>query len=37
VLYNQAVLTLGAKVEDPAGFITRLNARLVDLTGAGAE
>jgi molecular chaperone HtpG len=37
VLYNQAVLTLGANVEDPAEFITRLNALLVELTGAGAE
>ncbi len=37
VLYNQAVLTLGGKVEDPAEFITRLNALLVELTGAGAE
>jgi molecular chaperone HtpG len=33
VLYNQAVLTLGAKVEDPAAFVTRLNDLLVELAG----
>ena len=31
VLYNQAVLTFGAKVEDPAAFVTRLNDLLVGL------
>ncbi len=33
VLYNQAVLTLGARVDDPAAFVDHLNALLVDLTG----
>lgn len=32
VLYNQAVLTMGAKVEDPAVFVTRLNDLLTALT-----
>jgi molecular chaperone HtpG len=32
VLYNQAVLTLGARVEDPAAFVTRLNQLLTVLT-----
>ena len=32
VLYNQAVLTLGARVEDPAVFVTRLNDLLTALT-----
>jgi molecular chaperone HtpG len=31
VLYNQAVLTLGARIEDPATFVTRLNDLLVAL------
>ena len=33
VLYSQAVLTLGARIEDPAAFVTRLNALLEQLTG----
>jgi molecular chaperone HtpG len=33
VLYNQAVLTLGARIEDPAAFATRLNELLVALAG----
>jgi molecular chaperone HtpG len=33
VLYNQSVLTLGAPVEDPASFVTRLNELLVSLAG----
>ena len=32
VLYNQAVLTLGARIEDPAAFVTRLNDLLTALT-----
>jgi molecular chaperone HtpG len=31
VLYNQAVLTLGARIEDPAGFVGKLNDLLVTL------
>jgi molecular chaperone HtpG len=31
VLYSQAVLTLGARIEDPAAFVTRLNDLLVTL------
>jgi molecular chaperone HtpG len=32
VLYNQAVLTSGARVEEPAAFVARLNDLLVTLT-----
>ena len=32
VLFSQAVLTLGARIEDPAAFVTRLNDLLVTLT-----
>ena len=31
VLYSQAVLTLGARIEDPAAFVSRLNDLLVAL------
>jgi molecular chaperone HtpG len=31
VLYNQAVLTLGVRIEDPAAFVTQLNELLVSL------
>jgi molecular chaperone HtpG len=31
ILYNQAVLTLGARIEDPAAFVSRLNDLLVSL------
>jgi molecular chaperone HtpG len=31
VLYSQAVLTFGAIIEDPAGFVTRLNDLLMSL------
>jgi molecular chaperone HtpG len=31
VLYNQAVLTLGARIEDPVAFVTSLNDLLVSL------
>jgi molecular chaperone HtpG len=37
VLFNQAVLTLGARIEDPTTFVTRLNALLTDLTDDGGE
>jgi molecular chaperone HtpG len=33
VLFSQAVLTLGARIEEPATFVTRLNDLLVSLTG----
>jgi molecular chaperone HtpG len=33
VLYSQAVLTLGARIEDPATFVTHLNDLLVSLAG----
>jgi molecular chaperone HtpG len=36
VLYGQAVLTFGARIEDPAAFAGRLNNLLVTLTGGGA-
>jgi molecular chaperone HtpG len=32
VLYNQAVLTLGARIDEPATFVTRLNDLLTALT-----
>jgi molecular chaperone HtpG len=35
VLYSQAVLTLGARIDDPAVFVTRLNDLLEALTGTG--
>jgi molecular chaperone HtpG len=31
VLYNQAILTLGARIDDPAAFVSRLNELLVTL------
>ena len=31
VLYNQAILTLGARIDDPAAFVSRLNDLLVSL------
>ena len=37
VLYNQSVLTLGAPVEDPASFVSRLNGLLVSLAGETEE
>jgi molecular chaperone HtpG len=33
VLYNQAVLTFGARVDDPAAFVSKLNDLLVSLAG----
>jgi molecular chaperone HtpG len=33
VLYDQAVLTAGARIEDPGAFVTRLNDLLEALTG----
>jgi molecular chaperone HtpG len=36
VLFNQAVLTLGARIEEPAAFVTRLNDLLVSLAGDSA-
>ena len=33
VLWNQAVLTLGARVDDPAAFVSQLNDLLVALAG----
>jgi molecular chaperone HtpG len=32
VLFNQAVLTSGARIDDPAAFVTRLNDLLTSLT-----
>jgi molecular chaperone HtpG len=37
VLYNQAVLTLGARVDEPAAFVRRLNDLLVALTKPSPE
>jgi molecular chaperone HtpG len=32
ILYNQAVLTLGARIDEPADFVSRLNDLLLSLT-----
>jgi molecular chaperone HtpG len=37
VLFNQAVLTLGARIEDPTTFVQRLNSLLIALTGETEE
>jgi molecular chaperone HtpG len=37
VLFNQAVLTLGARIEDPTTFVQRLNSLLTALTDDAAE
>ncbi|HEV2251741.1 MAG TPA: molecular chaperone HtpG [Streptosporangiaceae bacterium] len=37
VLFNQAVLTLGARIDDPAAFVTRLNDLLTALTDEPAS
>ena len=37
VLFNQAVLTLGARIEDPAAFVAKLNDLLVTLTGEASS
>ncbi len=37
VLYGQAVLTLGARIDDPAAFAGRLNELLVALTSGTAD
>jgi molecular chaperone HtpG len=37
VLFNQSVLTLGARIEDPAGFVGRLNDLLTALTEDSGE
>jgi molecular chaperone HtpG len=34
VLFDQAVLTLGARIEEPAAFVSHLNDLLVTLIGA---
>jgi molecular chaperone HtpG len=36
VLFNQAVLTLGARIEDPTTFVQRLNSLLTALTAENA-
>ncbi len=36
VLYNQAVLTLGARIDEPAAFVGRLNELLVAMAGEQA-
>jgi molecular chaperone HtpG len=37
VLFSQAVLTLGARIEDPTAFVSRLNGLLTALTEAEAD
>jgi molecular chaperone HtpG len=37
VLFNQAVLTLGARIEDPTTFVQRLNSLLTALTNDEAD
>jgi molecular chaperone HtpG len=36
VLFSQAVLTLGARIEDPTAFVNRMNDLLEALTAGGA-
>lgn len=35
VLFSQSVLTFGARLEDPAAYVSQLNRLLTSLTGAG--
>jgi molecular chaperone HtpG len=37
VLFSQAVLTLGARIEDPAAFVSRMNDLLEALTAGGSS
>ncbi len=37
VLFDQALLAEGGQLEDPAGFVRRLNELMLDLSGAGAK
>jgi molecular chaperone HtpG len=37
ILYGQAVLTAGARIEDPAGFVNRLNDLLLALGGGAGD
>jgi molecular chaperone HtpG len=37
VLYSQAILTLGARIDDPAAFVSRLNELLVSLAAEGGD
>jgi molecular chaperone HtpG len=37
ILYNQSILTLGARIEDPAEFVERLNGLLLTLAGDTEE
>jgi molecular chaperone HtpG len=37
VLFNQAVLTLGARIENPTAFVDRLNDLLTALTDSGGD
>ncbi len=33
MLFNQSVLTLGARIDEPAAFVERLNGLLMTLAG----
>jgi molecular chaperone HtpG len=37
VLFDQAVLTLGARIEEPAAFVGRLNDLLVSLSAESSD
>ena len=37
VLFDQALLAEGGQLEDPAGFVKRLNELMLDLSGGGAK
>jgi molecular chaperone HtpG len=37
ILFDQALLAEGGQLEDPAGFVKRLNALMLDLAGGGSR
>jgi molecular chaperone HtpG len=37
ILFDQALLAEGGQLEDPAGFVKRLNTLMLDLAGGGSR